>query len=334
MSRAYLVLILGLGAAFGFALSAWLQQRASRQLPGHPGTQLARKGLPGAARLLARLVRSPAWFFGWLVNLLAFFVQATALRLGSVVAVQPLMTTQVLFTLPLASWESRRWPKPLDWVSALAISGGVALLMLVDGAAPLTGEADRMLVLVVTVIAVGVVAALVVASRFRRSPALAAILLACAAGICFAMTAVFMKLTADDLLDKGMVATARDWVGYGLAVSTAVGLALGQLSHAAGPLPWSVSAMNIVNPVASYIVGMVAFGADPPTTPGALAGLVGAGVLLVLGVIGLVHSPSLDAWKPTEPGADPEPETQGAGARWAGGSTALNDLGVSSVRSR
>ncbi|MEX0427352.1 DMT family transporter [Nocardioides sp. DS6] len=308
MTRAYVVLVLGLAAAFGFALSAWLQQRASTHLAGRPGAALARKGLPGAVRLLGRLVRSPAWFFGWFVNLLAFFVQAAALRLGSVVAVQPLMTTQVLFTMPLASWESRRWPRPLDWISGLAICGGVALLMLVDGAAPLTGEADRPLVLLVTLIAIGVVAVLVVASRFRPSPALAAILLACAAGVCFAMTAMFMKLTADDLLDDGVGATARDWVGYALAGSTGIGLALGQLSHAAGPLPWSVSAMNIVNPLASYVAGMVAFRADPPTTPGALAGLAGAGALLVLGVIGLVHSPSLSAWNPTEP----EPEAKRA----------------------
>jgi len=300
MSRAGVVLLLGVIAAFGFALSAFLQQRASTHLAGHPGVQLARKGLPGAVTLLRRLLRSPAWFFGWLINLLAFFVQAAALRLGSVAAVQPLMTLQILFTMQLSSWRARRWPSPIDWLSGLAICGGIAVLMLVDGAAPLTGDADRWLVLLVTVIAAGVVAVLVLASRFRPSPALAAVLLACAAGVCFAMTAMFMKLTADDLLDRGIVATARDWVGYALAGSTGIGLALGQLSHAAGPLPWSVSAMNIVNPLASYAAGMVAFQTDPPTSPGALAGLAGAGALLVAGVVGLGHSPSLSYWNPTD----------------------------------
>ena len=125
---------------------------------------------------------------------------------------------------------------------------------------------------------------LVAASRFRPSPALAALLLACASGVCFAMTAMFMKLTGDDLLGPGIAATARDWVGYGLAASTGIGLALGQLSHAAGPLPWSVSAMNIVNPLASYAGGVIAFHAHLPTSPGALAGLAGAGALLVLGL--------------------------------------------------
>jgi hypothetical protein len=122
------------------------------------------------------------------------------------------------------------------------------------------------------------------------------------------MTAMFMKLTTDDLINRGVAATARDWVGYALAGSTSIGLALGQLSHAAGPLPWSMSAMNIVNPVVSYISGMVAFGTDLPTSPGALAGIAGAAALLILGVIGLTHSPSISIWSPT----DPTPEVTGA----------------------
>jgi hypothetical protein len=294
MGRPGVVLVLGLAAAFGFALSAFIQQRASVHLADHPAAQLARKGLPGALSLLRRLLRSWLWILGWTVNLLAFFVQAAALRLGSILAVQPLMTTQILFTMQLSSWRARRWPSPV------AICGGIALLMLINGAAPLTGTADRWLVFLVTVVATGVVAVLVVASRFRPSPALAAVLLACAAGVCFAMTAMFIKLTADDLFDRGIAATAGDWVGYALAASTGIGLALGQLSHAAGPLPWSVTAMNIVNPLASYAAGVVAFHAKLPTSPGALAGIAGAGALLVLGVIGLAHSPSLAVWNPTD----------------------------------
>lgn len=308
MNRPEVVFVLGALAAFGFAWSAFLQQQASTHLAGKPGAALSRKGLPGAVRLLGRLVHSPAWFVGWTVNLLAFLVQAAALHLGSIAAVQPLMTTQVLFTIGLSSWTARRWPTTLDWLAGASICGGITLLMMVDGAAPLTGEADRGRVLLVTAAAAVAVAVLVVASRFRPSPALAALLLACAAGVCFAMTAMFMKLTTDDLIDKGVAATARDWVGYALAVSTSVGLALGQLSHAAGPLPWSMSAMNIVNPVVSYISGMIAFGADLPTSAGALAGIAGAAALLILGVIGLVHSPSIRAWSPT----DPTPEVSNA----------------------
>jgi drug/metabolite transporter (DMT)-like permease len=297
VTRATAVLILGLGAAFAFALSAFLQQAASRALAGHPGTELAGKGLPGAVRLFRRLLRSRRWFVGWLVNLGGFFLQAAALRLGSVAAVQPLMTTQLLFAIPLASWEGRSRPSLSDALSGLAICGGITLFMFVDGAAPLSGRADRGRVVLATVAALGGVALLVFSSR-GRAPAVSAVLLACAAGICFALTAVFMKLTADELLDRGIAATATDWVGYALAGSTALGLVLGQTAYAAGPLPWALAAMNIVNPVASYAAGVLAFETPLPTTPGALAGIAGTGALLVVGVIGLVRSPSTRIWLP------------------------------------
>jgi len=300
MNRGAFVFVLGAAAAFGFAWSAFLQQRASTRLAGHPGTALARSGLLGATRLLGRLLRSPAWFVGWLVNLLSFLVQAAALHLGSVVAVQPLMTTQVLFTIGLSSRAARKWPTILDWLSGASICGGIVLLMLVDGAAPMHGEADRGRVLLSALAAAAAVAALTGASRFRPTPALAAVLLACGAGICFAMTAILMKLTTDDLIQRGVAATATDWVGYGLAASTGVGLALGQLSHAAGPLPWTMATMNITNPVVSYVCGMAAFNADLPTSPGALAGISGAAALLALGVVGLVRSPSITTWAPDD----------------------------------
>lgn len=300
MTRTALVIALGVLAAFGFAWSAFLQQRASTHLAGHPGTALARSGMLGATRLLRRLLRSPAWFLGWLVNLVAFFVQAAALHLGSVAAVQPLMTTQVLFTIMLSSGAARQRPRLLDWVSGIAICGGIVLLMLVDGAAPMHGAADRGRVLLITFAALALVALLVGSSRLRPTPALAAVLLACAAGVCFAMTATFIKLTTDDLIQRGVAATARDWVGYALAGSTGIGLALGQLSHAAGPLPWSMAAMNITNPVVSYVCGMTAFNADLPTSPGALAGITGAAALLALGVVGLVRSPSIVTWAPED----------------------------------
>ncbi|MFT4084757.1 MAG: DMT family transporter [Nocardioides sp.] len=295
MTRAWVVLILGLGAALAFAVSAFLQQNASRRLDGAPGAALANKGLPGAVRLFRRLVRSPRWFAGWLVNLGGFGLQAAALRLGSVAAVQPLMTTQLLFAMPLASWEQKRRPTWPDLLAGAAICAGIALFMTVDGAAPLTGAADRGRVLLAVAAGAAGIGLLVSVSR-GRPPTVAAVLLACAAGICFALSAVFMKLTADSLLDHGVRATAVDWVGYALAGSTGLGLVLGQTAYAAGPLPWALAAMNIVNPVASYLAGALAFDASVPSTPGALAGVVGAGALLVIGVVGLVRSPSARVW--------------------------------------
>ena len=98
----------GLFAAFLFAASASLQQRAARQGPpagtDAEGRFQKRTAIFGAlAHLIRRLVRSPLWLVGWFTNLFGFFVQAAALHFGSVALVQPLLVTQLLFALPLAS---------------------------------------------------------------------------------------------------------------------------------------------------------------------------------------------------------------------------------------
>ena len=101
-----------------------------------------------------------------------------------------------------------------------------------------------------------------------------------------------MKLTTADLLHRGVPATATDWPGYCLAGSTALGLLLEQQAFTAGSLPVAIAAMTMTNPTASYLLGVLAFEADVPTGPRALAMLLAAGLLLVLGVVGLAHGPA------------------------------------------
>jgi hypothetical protein len=118
-----------------------------------------------------------------------------------------------------------------------------------------------------------------------------ATLIAVAAGVCFAVSAAMIKLTSDDLIQRGVAATARDWPGYTLAVSTLTGLLLEQGAFAAGSLPAAVAAMSITNPIVSYMLGVFAFGVAAPTTVSSLAGLAGAGALICIGAVGLAHSP-------------------------------------------
>lgn len=290
MNRADLVVLLSLAAAFLFALAAYVQQRAGRRY-----AERARHGLPGAASLTWRLLRNRVWLFGWVANLGGWVTQAAALRLGSVAAVQPLLSTQLLFALPMASYGSRRWPRVRDWVAGLSVCAGIGVLLAGGGAAPLEGSADRSRIGFASAAAAVAMIVLVRTSRGRR-PRVTSVLTGCAAGICFAMSAVYLKLTADSLLDRGVGATATDWCGYALALSTGLGLVLGQASYASGPLPWALAASNVVNPMVSYVVGVMAFHAPPPTDPGTLAELAAAGALLLAGALGLAFSPSVRVW--------------------------------------
>ncbi len=209
------VAALGLAAAFLFALSAFLQQRAARAIVGSDTASL--RDASGVKRLFGRLVRSRTWLTGWLTNLFGVGTQAAALKVGSVAAVQPLMAAQLLFVLSLASAEQRRWPSGRDWLSALAVCAGLVLLLTAD-ASPLTGDPHRHRVLGATMCVAGLVVILRQLSRYAV-PWLAGMLVGVAAGLCHALNAVYLKLTVEDLYHGGPVATLLDWPVYALAAT-------------------------------------------------------------------------------------------------------------------
>jgi hypothetical protein len=313
-----LVIALALLAAFLFATSDSLQQHSAHDSSYAPKVsqdtphQHRPVVLPALVTLLRTLVHRRLWLAGWLINLVSFVVQAAALQLGSVALVQPILVTQLLFSLPMASAWCHRWPQARDWLSGLAISGGLAVFLAVRGAAPLKGEPNRAHVVIAGLSIIIAVAVLMLASA-RRPPLVHATLIAIAAGLCFAISAVLMKLTTADLLTRGVAATARDWVGYALAASTLAGLLLEQGAFAAGSLPSAVAAITITNPLTSYVLGIFAFHVTPPSGLGLLSALAGAGLLICAGAIGLAHSPIVrtgtgrDRTPPTPAPADRHP---------------------------
>jgi drug/metabolite transporter (DMT)-like permease len=283
--------LLGLLASFFLALAAFLQQRAARTTHRAEGGMLAR-----VTRLMSTLVHHPTWLLGWGVNLAGFLVQALALHLGSVATVQPLLATQLLFALPMSSLERRRWPRARDWVSGALITAGLVLLLAVVRVHDFDVAASRSRVLIAVAAWLGVIALSVPITARLGTPRAVLLVTAACSGLCFAMTAVFIKLTVTDLADHGVAYTARDWVGYALAGSTALGLVLEQVAFANGPLPWAVAAKESVNPLAAYAVGVLAFPVGFPTGPVALLTVAAAALLVLLGAVGLGSSHSVHDW--------------------------------------
>jgi hypothetical protein len=206
--------------------------------------------------------------------------------------VQPLMITQLLFTLVLVSLLSRTAPAARDWLSVLSMCAGLVVFLSVRGAAPVEGAAQRSHVLLALTAAAVAVCLIVVGARGREATAYAATI-GVAAGMCFAASAVLIKLTTTDLLERGVLATALDWPGYALALTTAVGMLLGQQAYTVASLAVAVSAMSVTNPLASYLMGVLAFHVHPPTGAGPLAAVAASGLLLFLGAVGLAHSPTI-----------------------------------------
>lgn len=278
------VIGLSLLAAFLFAAASAIQQRVAAQ-EGLKGRPLA---------LVQRLLRRPKWLAGWGANVIGFFSQTAALRVGNVSVVQPLLTTQLLFAIPLTTVGMKAKPTKRDWIGAAAVCAGLVLFLQVRGAAPLEHthpDRDRLLeTLPFAGALVGVLAVATLHPRRQLSkgghaprPVLASVL-GIAAGVCFAYTAAFIVLTTSDLLGPGVLTTARDWPGYALAGSTAVGIVLEQQAFSLGTLPPALATMTIVNPIVAYVLGIVAFNTRPPETASAWAGLLCSGVMVSVGV--------------------------------------------------
>jgi len=277
------VAALALAAAFLFALSAFMQQRAARTVVGTDAASL--RDASGVTRLFSRLLRSRVWLAGWLTNLSGVGTQAVALKLGSVAAVQPLMAAQLVFVLSLASGEQRRWPSRRDWASALAVCAGLVLLVVAD-ASSLTAQPHRNRVFMATVCVVSGVVVLRQLSRY----VFPSLLVGVAAGLCHALNAVYLKLTVEDLYHGGAAAVVFDWPVYGLAATALSGMLLVQIAFASGPLPPAVAAMSVTNPVASFVLGILAFDAPAPRDPAVLSTIAVSGLLTTLGIVGLANA--------------------------------------------
>lgn len=318
-----IVVPLALFAAFLYALSDYLEQRAARRTteadgdqPGSPTTTERLRTAAGTARAtMRRLVRDRLWFTGWAVGTAAYLVQAVALRLGSVSVVQALQVSTLIFTLPLAALGRPIQPRARDWLAGGATCGGLILFLLVLGRTPPASQAHRGRLIFLLLMLVAAIAVLTVLAALQPGP-LRATLLACAAGTAFAANAGLVKVTAESLTGCGIACTATDWTGYALAGMTVLGLILQQLAFASGALPVAATAMVVTNPAVGTVIAILGFGDRLPTTPVGLATLAAGAALTVAGVTALTHSPLLRLTADPGPTPSPAPLRTLATDRW------------------
>jgi drug/metabolite transporter (DMT)-like permease len=280
------VVALSLLAAFLWASSAVLQQRAALRA-GRKGALALDRVVPGHSLLLA-LAREPLWLAGWLSNLGGFLAQAGALYLGSVSIVQPLIVAQLLFALPLSRVGTGQRMPPAAWWAAGAVSAGLAILLVVRGEPPSQVHVRDAHLIAAIAVTVAVAVSITIWSR-GQSPALRAPLFGIAGGFFYALNAVLIKRSTEQLLDHGARALATSWYLYVLIGATIVSMTLSQTAYACGPFAGAVTGMNIANPVVSYLLGVLVYGVPAPTAADQIAGLTAAAGLVIVGVVALAR---------------------------------------------
>src|SRR5207248_4278792 len=120
-----------LGSALCYAVASVLQQRAAAAEPFDEAPKPA---------LLLRLVRQPLWLAGLATDGLAYLLQFVALGHGSIVLVQLLLVSGLLFALPLGALIARCPISRSDVLAGGLVVVGLATFLTV--AAPARGRAD------------------------------------------------------------------------------------------------------------------------------------------------------------------------------------------------
>jgi drug/metabolite transporter (DMT)-like permease len=240
-----LAILFALLSAFLFATGWVAQQRVASSITVD-GTK--------DPRFLKSLMKRPLWWAGTLGDTAGYVMQAIALAFGSLLLVQPLIVTSLLFALPLGAWWAGQKLPVRVWVWATVLA--VSLAVFVIFGSPTEGLDRAPLrdwrVLGIVTLAV-VIACVVVATRIRGN--LRALLLGVAVGLLFGATAALTKSVVS-LLDEGLSAVLTSWETYALAVAITAGTYLQQVAFQAATLSSSLPAATVLEPVMAAVIGV------------------------------------------------------------------------------
>ncbi|HEX4865372.1 MAG TPA: DMT family transporter [Acidimicrobiales bacterium] len=277
MVHQWLVVILGLGAALAFALSSSLKHVSAGH---HPDAQSMTPGK--LARFVQAMLSHPLWLGAIGCDVVGLSLQITALHLGALVVVQPLLVSGLLFALLLRRFHEHHQIGVRQMVWALVLSAALAGLVVLATTGHRSGHetADHLPALVAGVCGALLAGACVELGRRQRDEGRSAALLGIAVGIIYAATAGLLKGVSDVAL-KGPASLFSSWQLYAVLVIGATGLLLNQLAFQAGPLTASLPATATVDPLLSIVVGVVVYDEHIRRGPG--GGVVLALLVVLLG---------------------------------------------------
>lgn len=276
-----MVFLLGLGAALLLALGFVVQQHAAALVP--PDRRLS-------PRILIDLARRPVWLGGIAAMIGGQVLGATALGHGSLTLVEPLLSANLLFALPMAAAWTRKRLGRREWTGAVVLVAGLATFVGAGG--PSHAHATRVVPTNWIIAGLSIVAVVTTLTWFAKRSDLGeeATLLAAGAGLLYGLQDALTQRTLFVLHD-GLVAVLTTWQPYSLIAVAITGLVLAQSAFEAAPLAASLPALTIAEPICGIGLGAGLFSQDLR-----LSGL--ALVLEVLGILAMLVGVYLVARSP------------------------------------
>ncbi|MBK5287797.1 MAG: DMT family transporter [Acidimicrobiia bacterium] len=276
--------------AFIFALSAGLCYAVASVIQ-HKVAAAAPSNLSMRPGLLLELVKRPVWLAGIGLDVGAYFLEAAALSVGSIVLVQTLLVSGLLFALPLSAIGRTSRPGRPEWIAAAVVAAGIAVFLAVGEPIGSTGTVTSLEWVLGFGLCVSIAMFMVLITRTAQ-PHNRALGLAVATGSFYACTAALTKQVVDFLAHDDFTSLFVHWPVYALAVFSIGGLLLNQSAFNAGNLAASLPALAVTNPILSSFLGILLF-EEHLKAHGIVQYLV-VGIALaamLIGVIRLARSP-------------------------------------------
>lgn len=287
MAKDTVAVFFALAAALFIAIGDVIHQRSAHDVTAEPVGQIA---------LFARLLRDRAWWRGTVLAAVGFGLQAAALAFGSVLLVETLLVTSLLFALVINARVGRAPVARSVWLWAVLLAGAVSLIITVGN--PTAGHSRASVhswVGVVAVLAPAVLACLwgarIGSARTR------ALLLAAVSGVCWGMFAVLTKGVVGQA-DHGVAAVAVSPEFYLLVAVTLGGTVTQQASFRSGALTASLPTMTVLEPVVAATLSVVLLGEGMRPGPAGWFVLAAAVLVTFLAAVVLSRSEAVAGSRP------------------------------------
>jgi drug/metabolite transporter (DMT)-like permease len=286
MAKADIAALLALGAAFFIAIGDVIHQRSAHDVTDEP---------VGHVALFMRLLSDRQWWLGSLVAAAGFACQAAALGLGSVLLVQALLVTSLLFALPINARLTRRRVTRWEWTWAALLAASVAVIVTVGN--PTAGHSRASFETWTAVVAVlgPALVLCVIGAGIWKGP-VSAVLLALVSGALWGVFAVLTKGVVDRL-DDGIWELLRTPELYAWALVGVAGTAWQQSSFRAGALTASLPTMTVAEPVVASVLGIVVLGESMRPGDAGWLTLVVAVVVMIAATAALARGEAITAAK-------------------------------------
>lgn len=278
MAKADIAALLAVAAALTMAIGDVIEQRSAQQVTDKP---------VGTWTLFRQLLRDRRWWAGSLVAGAGFGLQAAALALGSVVLVQALLVTSLLFALIISTRTSHRkvTRRQVIWAVLLAVAVTVVVVVGDPQAGNPRGSFETWSV-VALVMGPALILCVIGARIF--SGWTSALLLGLMSGSLWGLFSVLTKGVVDQL-GHGIMPLLRMPELYVWAVLAIAATAWEQSAFRAGPLTASLPAVTVAEPIVGSVLGVTVLGETMNTNDVGLVALGASVAVMVAATVALAH---------------------------------------------